>query len=114
MSAHEVYYKAMASRDKRFDGKFYAGVKTTGIYCRPICPAPCPKRENVNFYATAASAREAGFRPCLRCHPESAPHSYDWEGSPALLSQALRLITEGFLDQKNIEDLAASLGISPR
>ncbi|MEK6221986.1 MAG: helix-turn-helix domain-containing protein [Chloroflexota bacterium] len=114
MSSHSIHYKAMKSRDKRFDGKFFVAVKTTGIYCRPICPAPSPKPENVKFYNTASGARKAGFRPCLRCHPESAPNSYEWDGSPILLSRAMRLISEGFLDYGSVQDLADTLNISPR
>ncbi|NQZ12183.1 MAG: DNA-3-methyladenine glycosylase 2 family protein, partial [Algicola sp.] len=70
--------KARMSRDARFDGKFYIAVKTTGIYCRPICPAPAPKEQNVNYYATAIEAANEGFRPCLRCRPDSAPGSFAW------------------------------------
>lgn len=114
MSDHATYYKAIQSRDKRFDGKFFVGVTTTGIYCRPICPAPCPKPENVQFYQSAAAARDAGFRPCFRCHPESAPNSYEWEGSPQLLSSALKLIMDGYLDHASVENLAGLLNISPR
>ena len=72
-----VCYQAMRSRDRRFDGRFFVGVHTTGIYCRPICPAPTPKLQNVDFYPCAAAAEEAGFRPCRRCRPETAP------GTPA-------------------------------
>jgi AraC family transcriptional regulator of adaptative response / DNA-3-methyladenine glycosylase II len=74
---HEVYERARLSRDARFDGRFFVGVRTTGIYCRPVCPANPPRSENVVFFPTAAAAGEAGFRPCLRCRPECAP------GTPA-------------------------------
>ena len=70
----DIFYRAVLARDYRFDGKFFVGVKTTGVYCRPICPAR-PKRNNVEFFASAASAERAGYRPCLRCRPESAPAS---------------------------------------
>ena len=73
----------MRSRDRRFDGRFFVGVRTTGIYCRPICPAPTPKLENVDFYACAAAAEDAGFRPCRRCRPETAPGTPAWIGSSA-------------------------------
>lgn len=80
---HEVYYTAMKSRDARFDGRFFIGVHTTGIYCRPICPAPNPKRANITFYPTAAAAKKAGYWPCLRCRPESSPGTPEWDAGSA-------------------------------
>ena len=87
----DVYYEAYLARDPRFDGKFYIGVKTTGIYCRPICPAR-PKRKNVEFFAEAHEAERAGYRPCLRCRPECAPRSAAWAGKSAVVQRALRMI----------------------
>src|SRR6476619_7214114 len=87
--------RARVSRDPRFDGRFFIAVTSTGIYCRPICPAPMPKEANVRYYATAASAAEAGFRPCLRCRPEAAPGSPAWLGTSAVVRRALALIDGG-------------------
>ena len=88
-------YRAISTRDARFDGRLFVGVKTTGIYCRPICPARTPKFENVSFYASAAAAQEAGFRPCLRCRPEVSPELAFWRGSSNTVSRALALIESG-------------------
>src|SRR6184192_2788919 len=88
----ETCYRAARSRDARFDGRFFTAVKTTGIYCRPICPARTPKRENVAFYPTAAAAQEAGFRPCLRCRPETSPDLGAWRGVSNTVSRGLVLI----------------------
>ena len=107
-------YRVIRSRDRRFDGRFFVGVRTTGIYCRPICPAPTPKRENVEFYPCAAAAEDAGFRPCRRCRPETAPGTPAWVGSPAVVARALRLIRAGALDEAGVGALAARLGIGPR
>ncbi|MEM8817575.1 MAG: Ada metal-binding domain-containing protein [Pseudomonadota bacterium] len=109
-----VYERARQSRDRRFDGRFYVGVKTTGIYCRPICPAVSPRRENVQFFSTAAAAGEAGFRPCLRCRPESAPGSPAWNGTSTTVTRGLRLIADGALDQGGVEQLAERLGVTGR
>lgn len=106
--------RARASRDARFDGRFFIAVLSTGIYCRPICPAPSCKSHNVRYYATAAAAAEAGFRPCLRCRPEAAPASPAWCGASAVVRRALRLIDEGALDGDSVEGLASRLGIGPR
>lgn len=106
--------RARLSRDPRFDGRFYIAVVSTRIYCRPICPAPSPKPGNIRYYATAAAAAEAGFRPCLRCRPEAAPASAAWLGVSAVVRRALRLIDEGALDEGSVTDLAARLGIGPR
>lgn len=110
----DICYRAVASRDARFDGRFFTGVTSTGIYCRPVCPARTPRRENVRFFACAAAAEEAGFRPCMRCRPETSPGTPAWAGSSATVSRALRLIDDGFLDEAGIEDLARTLGVSAR
>src|ERR1700723_4533782 len=94
----DACYRALLTRDARFDGRLFVGVKTTGIYCRPICPARTPKRENVRFYPTAAAAQSAGFRPCLRCRPETSPDLAAWRGASNTVSRALSLINEGTLD----------------
>jgi AraC family transcriptional regulator of adaptative response / DNA-3-methyladenine glycosylase II len=107
-------YRALASRDPRFDGRFFVGVRTTGVYCRPICPAPTPKRANVSFFPCAAAAEAAGFRPCRRCRPESAPGTPAWLGSSATVARGLRLIAAGALDGAGVEGLARSLGVGAR
>lgn len=106
--------RARLSRDVRFDGRFFIGVTSTGIYCRPICPARSPKPQNVRFYASAAAAAEAGFRPCLRCRPEAAPGTPAWEGTSASVSRALKLIGDSALDEAGVDDLASRLGIGSR
>jgi AraC family transcriptional regulator, regulatory protein of adaptative response / DNA-3-methyladenine glycosylase II len=111
---HETCYRAIVAKDARFDGRLFTGVLTTGIYCRPICPARVPKSQNVNFYMSAASAHEAGFRPCLRCRPETAPDTPAWRGTSASIGRALRLIEEGALDENSVEHLAMRLGIGER
>jgi AraC family transcriptional regulator of adaptative response / DNA-3-methyladenine glycosylase II len=110
------FYRALRSRDGRFDGRFFVGVMTTGVYCRPVCPAPTPtpKQRNVRFFPCAAAAEEAGFRPCLRCRPETAPGTPAWAGSSATVSRALRLIAQGALDEGDSERLAARLGLGSR
>lgn len=107
-------YRAISTRDARFDGRLFVGVKTTGIYCRPICPARTPKFENVSFYASAAAAQEAGFRPCLRCRPEVSPELAFWRGSSNTVSRALALIESGGLDDDDVEGLADRLGVGGR
>jgi AraC family transcriptional regulator, regulatory protein of adaptative response / DNA-3-methyladenine glycosylase II len=107
-------YRAISTRDIRFDGRLFVGVKTTGIYCRPICPARTPKFENVSFYASAAAAQEAGFRPCLRCRPEVSPELAFWRGSSNTVSRALALIESGGLDDDDVEGLANRLGVGGR
>jgi len=114
MQQHDIYERARLSRDSRFDGQFFVGVKTTGIYCRPICPANAPKTENVAFYPSAAAACEAGFRPCLRCRPECAPGTPAWSGTSTTVRRGLRLIAEGALDEGSIEQLADRLGVTSR
>jgi AraC family transcriptional regulator of adaptative response / DNA-3-methyladenine glycosylase II len=106
-------YEATLARDPRFDGKFMIAVKTTGIYCRPICPAR-PKLENVEFFRDAASAERAGYRPCLRCRPECAPLSPAWFGSKAVVQRALKLIARNELHRSNENAFAARFGVSAR
>lgn len=109
-------YRAIQARDARFDGRFFTAVRTTGIYCRPICPARCPKLANVVFYPSAAAAQAAGFRPCLRCRPECSPEIGAWRGTSSTVSRALGLIAEGALDgsRASVESLASRLGIGER
>ena len=107
-------YRALQSRDRRFDGRFFVAVTTTGIYCRPICPSPTPRSHNVRFFACAAAAQGEGFRPCLRCRPEAAPGTPAWEGSPAVVRRALRLIAQGGLDDDDVEAFASRLGVGGR
>ena len=106
--------EAMQRRDPAFDGLFFVGVKTTGIYCRPVCRARMPRRENIRFYPSAAAAERAGHRPCLRCRPETAPFCPAWKGSLATVERALKLIDEGALDRDSVESLANRLGVSAR
>src|SRR5262245_2141564 len=110
----ESCYKAALSRDQRFDGRFFIGVTSTGIYCRPVCPARTPKQSNMTFFACAAAAEEAGFRACRRCRPESAPGTSAWLGTSVTVARALRLISEGVLDESNLDLLAARVGIGER
>ena len=114
MTQQEVYERARKSRDARFDGQFYVGVRTTGIYCRPICPANMPNSENVTFFPTAAAAGEAGYRPCLRCRPECAPGTPAWSGTSTTVRRGLKLIANGALDDSNVEELATRLGDTSR
>ncbi len=102
------------SRDACFDGKFFVAVISSGIYCRPVCPARTAKERNVRYFPNAAAAAEAGFRPCLRCHPESSPGTPAWSGTPGTISRALRLIGESGLEDGGIECLAERLGVSSR
>jgi AraC family transcriptional regulator, regulatory protein of adaptative response / DNA-3-methyladenine glycosylase II len=106
--------RARRSRDARFDGKFFIAVTSTRIYCRPICPARSPKDENVRYFATAAAAQAAGFRPCLRCRPEASPGTPAWFGTSSVVSRALRLIGDGALDRESVEQLADRLGVTAR
>jgi methylphosphotriester-DNA--protein-cysteine methyltransferase len=110
----EAYDRARRSRDPRFDGHFFIGVTRTKIYCRPICPARAPKDEHVCYFPTAAAAETAGFRPCLRCRPETSPGTPAWHGTSTVVACALRLISEGALDESNIEALADRLGVTAR
>jgi AraC family transcriptional regulator of adaptative response / DNA-3-methyladenine glycosylase II len=111
---HDACYRAVLQRDSRFDGRLFTAVKTTGIYCRPVCPARTPHSKNVIFYATAAAAQEAGFRPCLRCRPETAPDVAAWRGTSNTVSRALSLIELGALDGGDVETLAERLGVGER
>ncbi len=110
----EACYRAVLTRDARFDGRFFGCVKTTGIYCRPVCPARTPKRENMVFVPTAAAAEEAGFRACLRCRPETAPDMGAWRGTSNTVSRALALIEAGALDEGDVDALAGRLGVGER
>jgi len=107
-------YAAVRSRDRRFDGRFFAGVVTTGVYCRPVCPVRPAKPENVRWFACAAAAEAAGFRPCRRCRPEASPGTPAWSGTSAVVARALRLIAAGALDEGGIAGLADRLGIGAR
>ena len=107
-------YAALLARDTRFDGRFFTGVKSTGIYCRPICPARTPKRVHCHFYPSAAAAEAAGFRACLRCRPEAAPGTPAASGTAATVTRALRLIQEGALDRNGVGQLADRLGLGER
>ncbi|HEV2703711.1 MAG TPA: AlkA N-terminal domain-containing protein [Steroidobacteraceae bacterium] len=111
---HDACYRAVKLRDARFDGRFFTAVKTTGIYCRPVCPARTPKSANVSFFPTAAAAQEAGFRPCLRCRPETAPDMPAWRGTSTTVTRGLALIELGALDEGNVEALALRLGLGER
>ena len=112
----DACYRAIQARDRRFDGRLFVAVRTTGVYCRPICPARTPRLENVVFYASAAAAHEAGFRPCLRCRPEVSPHVAAWQGTSRTVSRALALIGDGALDgdDSNVDRLASRLGMGER
>jgi AraC family transcriptional regulator of adaptative response / DNA-3-methyladenine glycosylase II len=110
----ETYRRAAASRDPRFDGHFFIAVTSTGIYCRPICPAQTPKPENVRFYRFAAAAEAAGFRACRRCRPDASPGSAEWNVRADLVARALRLIAEGVVDTEGVDGLAARLATSVR
>jgi AraC family transcriptional regulator of adaptative response / DNA-3-methyladenine glycosylase II len=113
MKKEDIYYKAMLARDHRFDGKFFVGVKTTGIYCRPICPAR-PKRENVEFFQGRLEAEKAGYRPCLRCHPESAPMSPTWIGTSAIVNRAITMLHNQSTLSFDEDKFAAIFGVSAR
>src|SRR5271165_7122860 len=107
-------YRAVCSRDSRFDGRFFTAVSSTGIYCRPICPALTPQAQHVRFFACAAAAEAAGFRACRRCHPEASPGSPDWNLRADLVARALRLIAEGIVDSEGVAGLARRLAVSER
>jgi AraC family transcriptional regulator of adaptative response / DNA-3-methyladenine glycosylase II len=113
---HRTYYRALQSHDARFDGHVFVACTSTGIYCRPICPTRPPKFENCRFFASAAAAQEAGFRPCLRCRPEIAPDLAFWRGTANTVSRALALIADGALDgeHSDVETLAERLGVGGR
>jgi len=107
-------YRALQTRDARFDGQFFTAVTSTRIFCRPVCPARTPGRTNCRFYPSAAAAVEAGYRPCLRCRPEVSPDMPAWLGTSTTVSRALRLIHEGALDEGNVESLAERTGVGER
>jgi AraC family transcriptional regulator of adaptative response / DNA-3-methyladenine glycosylase II len=109
-----VCEKAMQSRDPKFDGLFFIGVLTTGVYCRPVCKARMPQRKNIEFYPSAAAAETAGFRPCLRCRPEAAPFCPAWNGTKTTVERAIRLIEKGELDRHGVPQLAERLGVGTR
>ncbi len=109
-----VCYRALSTRDARFDGRFFTGVRSTGIFCRPICPARLPKFENCEFFDNAAQAQQAGYRPCLRCHPELSPRLFQQVGTDVTVARALKYIAQGALDLGTAAELAAKLGVSDR
>ena len=113
MPSAEICDRARQSRDARFDGLFFIAVRSTGIYCRPVCPAPAPKPKNISYYPTAASATAAGYRPCLRCRPELSPDGRS-RGGEAVIDRALALIAEGILQEQSMETLAARVGVGSR
>ena len=114
MLDHETCYRAVSSRDPRFDGWFVTAVTTTGIYCRPSCPATTPKRRNVTFHPTAAAAQQAGFRACRRCRPDASPGSPEWNVRSDTVARAMRLIADGAVDRDGVSGLADRLGYSDR
>lgn len=110
----EACERARMARDPAFDGLFFTGVRTTRIYCRPVCPVRPAKSSNVLFFPSAAAAEHAGFRPCLRCRPETAPGSPAWRGTATTVGRAMRMIDDGALDTGTVEALAERLGIGAR
>ena len=114
MLEHDTCYHAMRTRDSAFDGVFFVGVKTTGIYCRPVCRARMPLQRNVCFFVSAAAAEHAGFRPCLRCRPETAPFCPAWKGTRTTVERALRMIDAGELDRLKMSAFAERLGVGSR
>jgi len=114
MSDFAARYEAFRRRDAAMDGVIFVAVKTTGIYCRPVCPAKTPLARNVKFYRSAAAAEHAGFRPCLRCRPETAPFCPAWKGTRTTVERALSLIEDGELDRGGVDRLAVRLGVGTR
>src|SRR3954451_1994717 len=114
MLSFELCNTARLRRDPSYDGRFFTAVKTTRIYCRPGCPVKQPLTRNVTYYPTAAAAEAAGYRPCLRCRPETAPFCAAWNGTRSTVTRALKLIDAGVLDSGSVAALAARLGVSPR
>ena len=110
----EQQYQAAISKDARFDGVFFIAVSSTGIYCRPSCPAITPKRENMRYYRTAAAAQEAGYRACKRCRPDASPGSPEWNIRADVVGRAMRLIADGVVDRDGVEGLASRLGYEQR
>jgi AraC family transcriptional regulator of adaptative response / DNA-3-methyladenine glycosylase II len=111
---HQACYRAVQSRDSRFDGWLFTAVRTTRIYCRPSCPAMTPRRENVTFFATAAAAQQAGYRACKRCRPDASPGSPEWDTRADVVARAIRLIADGVVDRCSVAGLASRLGYSVR
>jgi len=111
---HERCETARMARDPAYDGLFFTCVRTTGIYCRPVCPVVAARPRNVFFVPSAAAAERAGFRPCLRCRPETAPGSPAWQGTRTTVARGMRLIEDGYLDEHDVADLADCLGIGTR
>jgi AraC family transcriptional regulator of adaptative response / DNA-3-methyladenine glycosylase II len=114
MLSETVSYRAVKSRDARFDGMIYVGVTSTGIYCRPSCPAMTPKPEHMRFYPTAAAAQQAGFRACKRCRPDAVPGSPEWNVRNDVAGRAMRLIADGIVDREGVPGLARKVGYSSR
>jgi AraC family transcriptional regulator of adaptative response / DNA-3-methyladenine glycosylase II len=114
MLGFDAQYEAFTRRDPVWDGVVFVAVKTTGIYCRPVCPARTPLARNVRFYRSAAAAEGAGFRPCLRCRPETVPFCPAWKGTRTTVERALTLIERGALDRGSVDQLAQRLGVGPR
>src|SRR4051794_16682716 len=110
----EQRYRAVQSKDSRFDGWFVTAVRTTGIYCRPSCPAITPKQANVEFFRTAATAQQHGYRACKRCRPDASPGSPEWSMRADVVARAMRLIADGVVDRAGVGGLAARLGYSTR
>ena len=110
----DTCYRAVVARDPRFDGRFFTGVTSTGIYCRPICPARTPARRNMRFFPHAGAAEAAGFRACRRCRPEASPGSPDWNARADLAARAVRLIADGYADEHGISGLARRLAVTER
>jgi AraC family transcriptional regulator of adaptative response / DNA-3-methyladenine glycosylase II len=110
----EQLWRAVEAKDPRFDGWVFCGVTSTGIYCRPSCPARTPKRENVRFYLTAAAAQAAGFRACKRCRPDATPGSPEWDRRADLVGRAMRLINDGVVDREGVRGVAGRLGYTER
>src|SRR5215813_7673432 len=110
----DLCYRAVDSRDPRFDGWFVTAVTSTGIYCRPSCPATTPKRANVRFYPSAAAAQRSGFRACRRCRPDAAPGSPEWDIRADVVGRAMRLIADGVVDRGGVTVLADRLGYTTR
>src|SRR5205823_14231548 len=110
-----TYATALAWRETGHSmGHFFTGVRTTRVYCRPVCPVRPARSANVVFFGSAAAAERAGFRPCLRCRPETAPGSPAWNGTATTVARAMRLIENGFLDETSVAELAERLGVGPR
>jgi AraC family transcriptional regulator of adaptative response / DNA-3-methyladenine glycosylase II len=110
----ETCDRARIARDPAYDGLFFTAVRTTRVYCRPVCPVRHALSKNVSYYPTAAAAERAGYRPCLRCRPETAPGSPAWRGTATTVARGMRLIEDGFLDTGSVAQLAERLGIGPR